>query len=125
MQPIERIGPLPRLGFRALSVALCSGIVVSVGFSEPLIGDEPSEPLRVYCCQKLSSYPPFYAWLFKSCPRWTAEDKRIRDYNIAEKTRHCPSCGYDLRASEGKCPECGKLIPEAKHEARRATAGRR
>jgi hypothetical protein len=27
------------------------------------------------------------------------------------RRRLCVSCGYDMRASEGKCPECGMVVP--------------
>ena len=42
---------------------------------------------------------------------WFLSRRRHR-YRV--KTGRCLACGYDLRESKDKCPECGAVIPEIK-----------
>jgi hypothetical protein len=34
-----------------------------------------------------------------------------RRRSVLARRGHCPSCGYDLRATPGRCPECGITAP--------------
>jgi hypothetical protein len=50
------------------------------------------------CAVMIFSFGPAIVILFLR-PRWRAE--------LADGVPYCPACGYDLRASTGRCPECG------------------
>jgi hypothetical protein len=48
--------------------------------------------------------PPLVLW-------WAWRITQIRESE--DRERHCPHCGYDLRASPDRCPECGQVTPDA------------
>ena len=43
---------------------------------------------------------------------WRHWDRR-RARDLWQRRGRCTGCGYDLRASRGECPECGRPIPQA------------
>jgi tRNA(Ile2) C34 agmatinyltransferase TiaS len=47
-------------------------------------------------------------FLFLSLLVITVNDVRRAEYR--RQMRLCPTCGYDLRASPNRCPECGTAV---------------
>ena len=52
----------------------------------------------------------FPAGLFAIAPTaWVVRRRRDRQARRRLAANLCPACGYDLRATPGRCPECGAL----------------
>ena len=63
-----------------------------------------------YQDHKLTAWVPYWLLLliFAPLPLWVGTVYRARRIRASRRKRGlCAACGYDLRASPGRCPECG------------------
>ena len=61
--------------------------------------------LRTWCAVAVWAVLPV-AWI-------TSRVRSVRAKRHSARTGTCPACGYDLRASPGRCPECGAVAAAA------------
>ena len=80
------------LGDGAIYVVRWSGLFLSVEWGFPL------PPLAV-------------AAALLPLMRLSVRNSRLRREVARRRLNLCPACGYDLRATPGRCPECG-AVPE-------------
>ena len=55
-------------------------------------------------------------WLVTALAAFPPALRLRRRLVVRRRGRHglCPDCGYDLRASTARCPECGRPIDQAR-----------
>jgi hypothetical protein len=130
LEPISPAGSV--VGFSLVATAL---LIVLTAASDQLA---ELHPLRVYLVvavglagmawgvYALSVLPPaMLLGLVIALPavyltlRWLRPPK-LRQHRVDADL--CPDCGYDLRATESRCPECNSPVPEPLRRRRRARA---
>ncbi len=54
----------------------------------------------------------FVALMLSAVPAWWALTRHRRvEEQFREQEGLCRTCGYDIRASDERCPECGEALP--------------
>lgn len=49
------------------------------------------------------------AFVVFAVPPWIRTQRALMERRRFERSHRCPHCGYDLRASGARCPECGEV----------------
>src|SRR6185295_8800086 len=93
LAPSRQFGPFPRLGFTYLD-------------------QTPMKPGTVGAYRQWTAPFWFACLITAALPAWRLH----RLIRRRPPPGHCPICGYDLRATPKRCPECGALHPHEQVE---------
>jgi hypothetical protein len=80
--------------------------------------NSPTAPLGVYAPVTVSyqitavpfAVPAMFTAIIGLLP-WLRRRRRVRQRDMRLKQGLCAACGYDVRESRDRCPECGSPIP--------------
>jgi len=91
-----------------ITALLCVGTgVAGIATIRMSIDGEGGPGLTVYTIPWLRWSCAFFALLTFGLLLWRAH--RIRQADNRERSGLCPHCGYDLRETPDRCPECGAV----------------
>jgi hypothetical protein len=94
--------PLDEIGWERWGFAVAKGRQLSLG-----IGDDPATDVQYIAMTAVVVPYWFIVTVFLVAPAiWIFARARRRR---ALRQGRCPTCGYDLRATPDRCPECGTI----------------